>query len=459
MASKEDNPLGITISKLPNIESGELVEVCELFSPAHFYLHRVEDKLKVNRMMGEMRKAYGMSVDRRQLWLNPAEVELGMIVAARWGGEGWHRVKVVGFRPSKVEVVYVDFGSRGNVRRDQLFRLLPHFLETPPLAIAASLTVKARPPATCWADTEATLRLHALVEPDAQVPLKAIVLEESGRIVLDLLDLSSGESISELLVKERLAVFEGTRCSPQELATETAPRLLTRSVVDGVVKKVNRVPVLPVMLLPQLEKLVEQTALVAGGQRKREVVMSGQEQLVSDTLALSLQLVKTKWEVKKEKIEGWVERRKCEAAEKSLLEKASESVTSKSLAVVSTESDSGIASGATSLAKTFDSNCSSSSLVTLPSMGGVLHLHKIHNEVFVAGKKVSAMVPGFKGRDLVMDRMAAMGIKVPTAGLEGQLMPLKIVPSMLQLICPEAVDTIEDIKGLRERCKKKGQKN
>ena len=445
MASKEDNPPGITSSKLPNIESGELVEVCELFSPAHFYLHRVEDRLKVDRMMGEMRKAYGMSVDRRHLWLNPAEVELGMIVAARWGGEGWHRVKVVGFRPSMVEVVYVDFGSRGDVRRDQLFRLLPHLLETPPLAIAASLAVKPRPPATCWADTETTLRLHALVKPDAQVPLKANILEESGRIVLDLLILSSGESISELLVKERLAVYEGTRCSPQ-LAADTAPRILTRPVVNSIVKKVKKAPVMPVSLLPQLEKLVKQTALIAGDHQRGEGVMVGQEQLVSDTLVLSLQLVNTKWEVKKEKIEGWVERRRREAVEKSSTEKAAESVTSKNL--ISTESDSGIASTVLSLAKTVGANSSSSRPVVLPSMGGVLHLHKVHNEVFVVSKEVSALVPNFKGRDLVMNRLAVMGIKVPTAGSGGQLIPLKILPKILQLICPEAVDTVEDIKGL-----------
>ena len=98
MASKEDKPLG---SELPSIDSGELVEVCELFSPTHFYVHWVEDRGKVDRMM---RKAHGMSVDRRHLWLNPAEVKLGMMVAARWGEEGWHRVKVVGFLPSKVEL-------------------------------------------------------------------------------------------------------------------------------------------------------------------------------------------------------------------------------------------------------------------------------------------------------------------------------------------------------------------
>ena len=68
---------------------------------------------------------------------------------------------------------------------------------------------------------------------------------------------------------------------------------------------------------------------------------------------------------------------------------------------------------------------------------------------FVMSKDLSALVPSFKGRDLVMDRMAEMGIRVPSAGLElGQLIPLKILPTILQLICPEAVDTIEDIKGL-----------
>ena len=70
---------------------------------------------------------------------------------------------------------------------------------------------------------------------------------------------------------------------------------------------------------------------------------NGQEQLVSDTLALSLQLVRTKWEVKKEKMEGWVERRRRqEAAEKSSTEKSAESVALKNLALMSNESDSGI---------------------------------------------------------------------------------------------------------------------
>ena len=57
MASKEDKPPGFG---LPSIDSGELVEVCELFSPAHFYLHRVEERLKDEGGLddgGEMRKA------------------------------------------------------------------------------------------------------------------------------------------------------------------------------------------------------------------------------------------------------------------------------------------------------------------------------------------------------------------------------------------------------------------
>ena len=61
----------------------------------------------------------------------------------------------------------------------------------------------------------------------------------------------------------------------------------------------------------------DRAALIAGGHQKGEGVVVGQKQLVSDTLALSLRLVKTKLEVKKEKMEGWVERRRREAAEKS----------------------------------------------------------------------------------------------------------------------------------------------
>ena len=81
-------------------------------------------------------------------------------------------------------------------------------------------------------------------------------------------------------------------------------------------------------------------------------------------------------------------------------------------------------------------------------IGPGLHLLKVQNEAFVASKEVSALVPSFKGRDLVMDRLAVMGIAVPTAGVGGHLLLLKMLPSILQLVCPEEVDTIEDLNGL-----------
>ena len=68
--------------------------------------------------------------------------------------------------------------------------------------------------------------------------------------------------------------------------------------------------------------------------------------------------------------------------------------------------------------------------------------------MFVASKEASALVPAFKGRDLVMNRLAVMGITVATEGLGGQLLPLKSLPTILQLIYPDAVDAIADIKGL-----------
>ena len=72
----------------------------------------------------------------------------------------------------------------------------------------------------------------------------------------------------------------------------------------------------------------------------------------------------------------------------------------------------------------------------------VLHLHRVHNEVFVDSKEMSFLVPCFKGRDVVMERMAIMGIRVPTAiGVGGELLPLKILPTILELAYPEAVHT------------------
>ena len=82
LRSTMGSSMDVQESEFFRIASGDLVEVCELFSPTHFYLHRVQDRSKVDRVMGEMRKAYGMSSDRRELLVNPAEVELGMLSAS-----------------------------------------------------------------------------------------------------------------------------------------------------------------------------------------------------------------------------------------------------------------------------------------------------------------------------------------------------------------------------------------
>ena len=432
-------------SEFFRIASGDLVEVCELFSPTHFYLHRVQDRSKVDRVMGEMRKAYGMSVDRRELLVNPAEVELDMMAAARWGDEGWHRVKVIGFRTNKVEVIYVDFGSRGEVLKNRLYKLCSNFLkESPPYAISAGLELKPRPPATCWSEGEAIARLQALVKPDAQVPFVAKVFQVNGRVVLDLRSPSSGRYLSELLVEEGLALFLGT-IDTGTMAREPNSRLLTKSVLNCVVKKVKKAPVLPVSMLSRLERLVDRTVAMSSGP---EEMVFEQERLASDTLALSLELLKTRWDVKRERIEGWEERRRREAMEKLQTSELESSVQTRSSLVMSV-SDSGVASDASLFSKTPNPPCSSlESHVATPRAGESLHPRHIDNKVFVAKKEVSALVAGFKGRDLLADRMSRLGIELPTAGVEDELLPMESLPSILQLVEPEAMNAVSNIKDL-----------
>jgi len=426
-------------SEFSRIASGDLVEVCELFSPTHFYLHRVQDRSKVDRVMGEMRKAYGMSSDRRELLVNPAEVELGMMAAARWGDEGWHRVKVIGFRTNKVEVIYVDFGTRGEVLKNRLYKLCSHFLkESPPLAISAGLNLKPRPPATCWSEGEAIARLQALVKPDAQVSFVAKVFQMNGRVVLDLRCPSSGRYLSELLVEEGLALFVGTIDSGS-MARESKSRLLTKSVLNCVVKKVKKAPVLPVSMLSRLERLVDRTVAMSSG---HEEMVFEQERLASDTLALSLELLKTRWDAKRERIEGWEERRRRGAMEK--LQTSENSVQTRSSLEVSV-SDSGVASDLSLLPKTPNLSCSLESHAASPRQGESLHLRYIDNKVFVAKKEVSTLVVGFKGRDLLADRMSRLGIELPTAGVEDELLPMESLSSILQLVEPEAMNAVSNI--------------
>ena len=70
-----------------------------------------------------------------------------------------------------------------------------------------------------------------------------------------------------------------------------------------------------------------------------------QEMLASDTLALSLELLKTRWDVKRERIEEWEERRRREEMEKLQTSELDSSVQTRS-SLVTSVSDSGVASDA-----------------------------------------------------------------------------------------------------------------
>merc|ERR1711972_1076541 len=81
-------------------------------------------------------------------------------------------------------------------------------------------------------------------------------------------------------------------------------------------------------------------------------------------------------------------------------------------------SDSGVASDVSLFSKTPNLSCSSLESHASPRPGESLHPRHIDNKVVVAKKEVSALVAGFKGRDLLADRMSRLGIELPTAGVE-----------------------------------------
>ena len=110
--------------------------------------------------------------------------------------------------------------------------------------------------------------------------------------------------------------------------------------------------------------------------------------------------------VKRERIEGWEERRRREAMGKPQTSELESSVQTRSSLEISV-SDSGVASDASLFSKTPNPPCLSlESYVATSKPGESLHLRHMDNKVFVAKKEVSALVAGFKGRDLLADRMS-----------------------------------------------------
>ena len=117
--------------------------------------------------------------------------------------------------------------------------------------------------------------------------------------------------------------------------------------------------------------------------------------------------------------------------------------------LVTSVSDSGVASDASLFSKTPNPSCSSLESHAAPSRpADSLHLRHIDNKVFVAKKEVSALVAGFKGRDLLADRMSRLGIELPTAGVEYELLPMESLSAILQLVEPEAMNAVSNIKDL-----------
>ena len=159
----------------------------------------------------------------------------------------------------RVEVDYLDFGTRGEVRRDKLFRLLPPFLAAAPLALPAALAVRPRAPATSW-PSPAIHRLGQILQLERSVVFAARVLAATdGRLLVDLVT-SKGERVAEVLVREGLAApRDGGQVEPLEQVVE---RLLTPAVVTSLVRKVGSVGVMPESLLPRLEGLVDSPTLI-----------------------------------------------------------------------------------------------------------------------------------------------------------------------------------------------------
>ena len=105
------------------------LNVVEMFSPTQFYFQLKEDWDKLDSLELEMNNYYSDYPNLDELRVSPKQIRIGEKVAVVWDEDGlWYRGMVRNMESvNKVEVDYIDYGSRTVTLKTRLYQLVPQF--------------------------------------------------------------------------------------------------------------------------------------------------------------------------------------------------------------------------------------------------------------------------------------------------------------------------------------------
>ena len=215
------------------------VVVSEVFTPTNFYIQLKKDQDKLGSMMEAMESFYTDNPDLKKMVIPAELVRVGQLVAVVWDVDGfWYRglVRRV-MSVSKVEVDFMDYGSRTVMDKKSLYDLLPKFCELDRQAHQAKLHGIA-PLQKKWVRRNST-RFKDLVRASGEE--EGVVEGFLGKVVgiggkklkLKLVDIQSeGRNIGDVLVHEGHARYAGEDTDTQIDAQATS-QLLSPPVLDS----------------------------------------------------------------------------------------------------------------------------------------------------------------------------------------------------------------------------------
>eukprot|EP00092_Neocalanus_flemingeri_P022966 GFUD01024898.1.p1 GENE.GFUD01024898.1~~GFUD01024898.1.p1 ORF type:complete len:369 (-),score=129.62 GFUD01024898.1:67-1173(-) len=202
------------------------IVVSEVYTPTNFYIQLREDQDKLGSLMESMNSFYSDHPEVELLMIPAEEVRVGQLVAVVWEDGLWHRGVVRRMMSSmKVEVDYMDYGSRVVMDKKYLYDLMPQFRETDRQAHLAKLHGIA-PLQKKWEKRNSS-RFMDLVQDDeeedvevgddrigAEKFLVGKVMAISGNKVELILvdnqsDVAEGHNIGDMLVHEEHARYAG----------------------------------------------------------------------------------------------------------------------------------------------------------------------------------------------------------------------------------------------------------
>uniref|UniRef100_A0A8C5Q4P6 Tudor domain containing 1 n=1 Tax=Leptobrachium leishanense TaxID=445787 RepID=A0A8C5Q4P6_9ANUR len=214
---KTDDVLPGKCLELPMGLGVEII-ICMLQSPAEFYCQICNEKdLKSLNEVNLQLNQYCMK--HQPLGYNS---KTGDLCCAFFSADkNWYRARVTKVsKTGKTKVCFLDYGNREEVTADQICQIPSQFLELPFQAIRCSLA-GVKPIGDQW--TRATNETFQMCVAGHKLQAKAVHKTEDGYSV-DLIDLESSRSISDVLIAQKAAVGRDAKNGLSAITNHSLPK-------------------------------------------------------------------------------------------------------------------------------------------------------------------------------------------------------------------------------------------